>query len=105
MQDGASATIEVGLQERFHILCADKETDMERRAPGRVKSRTGNKPKIKKPFLGLTKDEKEALLKEATEEAIAETHAAGYPTAHGDERGVYLLYPDGHREYIKRYPK
>ena len=78
---------------------------MGRKAPGRVKSRTGNKPKIKKPFLGLTKDEKEALLKEAAGEAIAEVHAAGFPTTHGDDKGVYLLYPDGRRHYIERYGK
>lgn len=60
---------------------------------------------IKKSFFTMTKDEKEALLKEAAEEAIAEAHAAGRPTTHGDEKGVYRLYPDGHKEYIKRYAR
>ena len=59
----------------------------------------------KKSFRSMTKEEKQALLKEAAQEAIAEVHAAGLPTAHGDDKGVYLLYPDGHREYIKRHPK
>jgi hypothetical protein len=60
---------------------------------------------IKKPFFAMSKDEKEALLKEAADEAIAEAHAAGRPSTHGDEKGVYRLYPDGHKEYIRRYAK
>jgi hypothetical protein len=59
----------------------------------------------KKSFFTMTKDEKEALLKEAADEAIAEAHAAGHPTTHGDEKGIYRLYPDGHRKYVKWYPK
>jgi len=48
-------------------------------------------------------EEKEAVVQEATRKAIAETHAAGRPSTHGDEKGVYQLYPDGHKEYIKLY--
>ncbi len=58
---------------------------------------------IKKSFFAMSGDEIEALLKEAAAEAIAEAHAAGRPTTHGDEKGVYRLHPDGHKEYIKRY--
>ena len=42
-------------------------------------------------------------LRQAAKEGIAEVHAAGYPTTHGDDKGVFNLYPDGHREYIKLY--
>ena len=76
---------------------------MKGKVLGLVKGYTGNKPKIKKSFFGMNKDEKEALLKEAADEAIAEAHAGGRPTIHGDAKGVYALYPDGHKEYIKRY--
>jgi len=51
----------------------------------------------------MTMEEKEAVAQEAARKAIAETHAAGRPSTHGDEKGVYQLYPDGHKEYIKLY--
>jgi len=56
-----------------------------------------------KKFLEMPKKEREAMLSEATHKAIAETHALGLPTTHGDNKGVYRLYPDGHKEYIERY--
>ena len=48
-------------------------------------------------------DTVEKAFKEAAKEAIAETHAAGYPTTHGDDKGVYRLYPNGEKKYIKLY--
>jgi len=51
----------------------------------------------------MTKEEKEAVALGAVKKAIADTHAAGRPSTHGDEKGVYRLYPDGHKEYIKLY--
>jgi hypothetical protein len=81
-----------------------------------------------KDFRDLTKEEKEALLEkgakqanekaaekkdfwdemdsameEAAKKAIDETHAAGRPSYHGDGKGEYYLYPDGHKEYVKLY--
>ncbi|MGD0237475.1 MAG: hypothetical protein ABSC55_23465 [Syntrophorhabdales bacterium] len=70
-----------------------------------MKRDKNSKPKIKKSFFDMSGKEMEALLKEAAAEAIAKTHAAGLPTTHGDEKGVYRLYPDGHKEYTKRYTK
>ncbi|MBP2629441.1 MAG: hypothetical protein H6Q70_69 [Firmicutes bacterium] len=58
---------------------------------------------MKKDFRELTNEEEEAMFAEATRKAIAETHAAGRPSTHGDAKGVYHLYPDGHKEYIKVY--
>ncbi len=54
-------------------------------------------------FLTLTKEEKEKLFGEATRKAISETHEAGRPSCHGDNKGVYELYPDGTKKYIKLY--
>ncbi|MBP2643976.1 MAG: hypothetical protein H6Q67_1863 [Firmicutes bacterium] len=48
----------------------------------------------------LTGKELEQALKNMGKNAIAEAHAKGNPTAHGDAKGTYLLYPDGHKEYI-----
>ena len=42
----------------------------------------------------------ERIFAKAVKKAIAETHALGLPTAHGDNNGLYYLYPDGHKEYI-----
>lgn len=58
---------------------------------------------VKKDIRDLTKEEEEALFAEATRRAIEETHAAGRPSTHGDAKGVYHLYPDGRKEYIKLY--
>lgn len=58
-----------------------------------------------KSFVDLTGKEKERLFQEAVREEIAEHHAAGRPTTHGDGKGVYRLYPDGRKEYIKLYDK
>lgn len=54
-------------------------------------------------FWDLTDAQQAERLAERGKQIIAETHAAGRPTTHGDSRGVYQLYPDGHRQYIKRY--
>ena len=51
----------------------------------------------------LTNEELDEIMTEATRKAIEETHAAGRPSTHGDDKGVYYLYPDGRKEYIKLY--
>jgi hypothetical protein len=43
------------------------------------------------------------VLEEAAQKAIAETYAAGRASTHGDSKGIYHLYPDGKKEYIKLY--
>ncbi|SDF31623.1 hypothetical protein [Sporolituus thermophilus] len=48
----------------------------------------------------LTKEEKEAIFCKAVQEEIKKHHAAGRPTTHADKRGIYRLYPDGHKEYL-----
>ena len=54
-------------------------------------------------FIELSKEEKEKIFGEATRKARAETHAAGRSSCHGDNLGVYNLYPDGTKKYIKLY--
>ena len=56
-------------------------------------------------FIELPKEEQEKIFGEATRKAITETHAAGRPSCHGDNLGVYNLYPDGTKKYIKLYEK
>lgn len=54
-----------------------------------------------KKIFEMTDEEMEALFAEAARKAIAETHAAGRPSTHGYAKGIYHLYPDGHKEYIE----
>ena len=52
-------------------------------------------------FLAMNKCERESFFAQATKKAITKIHAAGLPTIHGDEHGIYHLYPDGRKEYIE----
>ena len=56
-----------------------------------------------KNFWELTKEEMEKFLAEGAKEEIAKTHADGRPSTHGDDKGIYYLYPDGKKRYIKLY--
>lgn len=48
-------------------------------------------------------DEMDSAMEKAAKKAIDETHTAGRPSYHGDGKGEYYLYPDGHKEYVKLY--
>lgn len=43
------------------------------------------------------------LLAEGAKKEIAETHVSGRPSTHGDDKGIYHLYPEGQKKYIKVY--
>ncbi|MDA8335082.1 MAG: hypothetical protein M0Z41_08860 [Peptococcaceae bacterium] len=58
---------------------------------------------MNKSVWDMTKEELEAMLATAAQREIARHHAAGRPTAHGDDKGVFLLHPDGTKEYVKLY--
>jgi hypothetical protein len=92
----------------FRSNCVNEDTNMRAKlltliaAYNEEKKNKESHRQIKQ-FLEMPKKEREAMLSEATHKAIAETHALGLPTTHGDNKGVYRLYPDGHKEYIERY--
>jgi hypothetical protein len=89
------------IYKRFHSACIHEETNMRAKALDLIVEYTEKNAS----FLEMDKSEQERILAEGTAEAITKIHAAGLPTTHGDNKGVYLLYPDGHREYIKTYEK
>jgi hypothetical protein len=60
---------------------------------------------MSKKIWELSDEEMDVIVKEAARKAIAETHAAGRPSTHGDDNGIYRLYPDGRKEYIELYEK
>ena len=43
-------------------------------------------------FIELPKEEQEKIFGEATRKAIAETHAAGRPSCHGDNKGRLIIF-------------
>jgi hypothetical protein len=56
-----------------------------------------------KSIWDMTKEELEAMLGKGIKEEIAGHHAAGRSTVHGDDKGIYLIHPDGTREYVELY--
>jgi 4-alpha-glucanotransferase len=98
------------MYRKFRSNCVNEDTNMRAKLLALIASYNEEKKKKEtvkdfKEFLEMPKEEREALLAEATHKAIKETHALGLPTTHGDDKGVYRLYPDGHREYIEVYEK
>jgi len=92
--------------KEFRAFCLDEDTNMRAKALQLIEEYTYEKSKSKKKgFLEMSKAEIETLYGEATSKAIKEHHAAGRFTTHGDEKGVYRLYPDGRKEYIEGYPE
>ena len=89
------------LYKVFRSICLDEDTNMRAKALELIEVYTTKKGN--KRFIDMDKAEREAFFGEATRKAIAKIHAAGHPTTHGDEQGIYQLYPDGHKEYIETY--
>lgn len=88
--------------KKFRSFCLEEDTNMRAKALELIEEYTQRKSR---EFLEMSKREIEALYGEATTDAISKHRAAGRFTTHGDEKGVYRLYPDGHREYVETYPE
>lgn len=54
--------------------------------------------KFGKKLWELNDEELDSLMKEVGQKAIKETHAAGRPSVHSDEEGIYYLHKDGRKE-------
>ncbi|MEI6155063.1 MAG: hypothetical protein WCQ90_13360 [Deltaproteobacteria bacterium] len=94
----------------FRSNCVNEDTNMRAKLLKLMQSyneEKNNKESHRqiKRFLEMPKEELEKLAGQATGKAVKETHALGLPTTHGDDKGVYRLYPDGHREYIETCPE
>lgn len=96
------------MYKTFRANCLEEDTNMRAKLLQLIEdytnARSGGKLTIDELF-DLSKEEKETLLSEVGKTAIAEAHALGLATTHGDEKGIYKLYPDGHKEYTKLYTK
>ncbi|MFC5734322.1 hypothetical protein [Cytobacillus gottheilii] len=60
---------------------------------------------MKKINMNTPKDEAECILRQSAKRDIENKHKLGLPTRTVDELGVYDLYPDGRKEYVKLYKK
>lgn len=110
-QSAAAAEKDVGhiqlklrkeVYRNFRRICVDKDTNMRAKAAELIEEfikRETEGPSL----LEMTREQKEARAGKATRTAIARSQALGHPTAHADEKGIYNLYPDGHKEYVKLY--
>jgi len=96
------------LYKDFRANCLEEDTNMRAKLLQLMTNYTqvrGNRKLTLDELLSLSKEDQEAAFGKATRAAIAKAHALGLPTTHGDDNGVYQLYPDGHKEYIKLYNK
>jgi hypothetical protein len=88
----------------FHSNCVNEDTNMRAKLLELVESYNEKKSKKEtastfREFLETPKEKREAMLAEAAHKSIAETHALGLPSSQSDDKGIYRLYPDGHKEY------
>ena len=94
------------LYKEFRAFCLDEDTNMRAKALQLIEKYTYEKSTSKKKgFLEMNKTEIETVYGEETRKAIKKHYAAGRFTTHGDEKGVYRLYPDGRKKYIEGYPE
>ena len=92
------------LYKEFRAFCLDEDTNMRAKVLQLIEKYTHEKSKSKKNgFLEMSKTEIEAVYGEETRKAIKKHYAAGRFTTHGDEKGVYRLYPNGRKEYIESF--
>jgi hypothetical protein len=86
--------------KKFRSFCLDEDTNMRAKTLQLIEEYTRTKSKA---LLEMGKKEIEAVYGDATKKAVEKHHVAGRFTTHGDEKGVYRLYPDGRKEYIEAY--
>ncbi|MGR6904581.1 hypothetical protein [Lysinibacillus sp. BSL11] len=60
---------------------------------------------MEKINMNTPKDEAECILRQSAKKDIEKIHNLGLPIRTVDELGVYDLYPDGRKEYVKLYKK
>lgn len=98
------------LYKRFKLVCTRKDSNMREMLLKIMGAYTEYEEDMEDKVSGKKKvdiwewmqnaDLAERIFAKAAKKAIAESHAMGLPTAHGDNIGLYYLYPDGHKEYI-----
>lgn len=56
-----------------------------------------------KGFCDLEPEELQRSFEKAAQDGISQLHSKGIPAVLADENGIYELYPDGEKKYLKLY--
>jgi hypothetical protein len=86
--------------KEFKKICVDEDTNMRAKLLQLMNEAVAASAESKKDFFTMSAEERTALYAQGIREDVARHHAEGRYTTHGDEAGVYRLYPDGRKEYI-----
>lgn len=88
--------------KEFKKICVDEDTNMRAKLLVLMDQAIATGAEAKKDFFAMTKEDRTALYAQGIRAEVKRHHAEGRYTTHGDERGVYRLYPDGRKEYVDR---
>ena len=86
--------------KEFKKICVDEDTNMRAKLLELMNDAIAADTEAKKNFFDMSTEERTAMYDQGIRTEVARHHAGGRYTTHGDERGVYRLYPDGRKEYI-----
>ncbi len=88
--------------KEFKKICVEHDTNMRAKLLELMNDAIAADADAKKDFFSMNRQERTAMYADGIRAEVARHHAEGRYTTHGDETGVYRLYPDGRREYIDR---
>lgn len=88
--------------KEFKKICVDEETNMRAKLLQLMDGAIAAGAGAKKSFFDMNGEERAAMYAEGIAAEVARHHAGERYTTHGDEQGVYRLYPDGRKRYINR---
>jgi hypothetical protein len=88
------------MYKEFKKICVEEDTNMRAKLLELMNQAIAVDAEAKKDFFAMSTEERTALYAQGIHTQVARHHAGGRYTTHGDEKGVYRLYPDGHKEYI-----
>ncbi len=88
------------MYREFKKICAEQDTNMRAKLLDLMGQEIAANGAAKKDFFSMTGRERAAMYAEGIRDEVSRHHAADRYTTHGDEKGVYRLYPDGRKQYI-----
>ena len=88
--------------KEFKKICVDEETNMRAKLLQLMNGAIAAGAEAKKSFFDMSGEERTAMYADGITAEVARHHAEERYTTHGDEHGVYRLYPDGRKRYVNR---
>jgi hypothetical protein len=92
--------VPVETYREFKKVCADEDTNMRAKLLQLMGQAIAAGNEAKKSFFAMSAEERTAMYAEGVHAEAARHHVEGRYTTHGDENGVYRLYPDGRKQYV-----